>query len=143
MIEPMRPLAVVLALVSSCAPSFVDCPWPDEEVQRVLDETADGWERRLGERADFSGILVECRPGRTVIFEWRGEQHESYGVTLSRDHVLVPTDGFPSARSSTLGHELIHVGLWRTNGDPDSDHLGPDRGWTQDHSDIVTDVTGW
>lgn len=145
----MRPIALAIVLASGCAsgwepPTFTGCPWSDDEGVAFVDLASEAWAFRFDGTADYRGLLVECQPGQLVTWTSRadGRAHdEASGVMLSEAHVAVAVGGAERPHDTRLAHELVHVALSQTQGDPDdASHAEGDGPWGPEHDDLIRDL---
>jgi hypothetical protein len=83
------------------------------------------WERRFGEPCYLDGLTVAWVDS---LAPRAGRATAPYHIDLNSD------DGTISG--SEIEHELVHVCLWRSVGDPDANHHDAPGPWSRSHDEI-------
>lgn len=126
-------LWVAAVLLTGCSalvpePKYTDlehpCPYARSEIGLVDAVLLDSWHAEFGEDVvGFTdGVLVQCEPAR-----WETSAGPASGQTFDEHTVRIAyrggdVEGDWKLRNTALAHELIHVVLWRRDGDPDDAH---------------------
>lgn len=139
----------------------------ENEVNEGVQVFRDLWIKHVGGSLEFASMLgfLDIRfTDRVIVLKYQGEDILANGVADSRYKIRVndrstrvlrdddgnfiktstgkyaseqlPKDTIKISRTA-LGHELIHIALWHTTGDPDHNHDQPSPdNWSEVHNKI-------
>lgn len=117
-----------------------NCPYGPMVVATLLETFLAEWHLAFGNNSEARRAIDELNivwiEGHSFFVRGR----EVFGVTDKPN--LVRVCGLPRALHRTgLVHELVHVILWHTTGEPDPDHEHSElHGWTPAHNDLIKRV---
>lgn len=123
---------------------------PPASQDEALTAFAKAWRERGFTGADgllkaFGRLHISWEPGqfftRPGLWDKAGEPLKMRGLTMSPKQIIVAIWDGALLGDVALFHELTHVALWVTKGEPDADHKG-DRypGWTEEHDDMIREL---
>ena len=138
---------IVLLFLSGCSavvPPWIqvrDTPYEYHEVLRAVSDFESEWQSELA--MDIGFALEDA----TITFEGKPESEWNASGCIrglvspyDQDNVTVfyVNDKEWPIHQTAFWHELTHVVLWDTEGDPDYDHGVIDGPWTNQHDDIIS-----
>lgn len=102
------------------------CPYAASDILVAEAVLLDEWNEQFGEDVVglTEGLRVQCVPG---LWSVQGVDGQISGQTYDKRTIRIAyaggnRDGIWPLRYTALTHELIHVVLWRRDGDPDDAH---------------------
>lgn len=85
----------------------------------------------------FAGLALSKKSVKVWTSGYRFVKSERGNVIKNDDGSLKTEPREAKISNTGLGHELIHIVLWNTKGDPDADHEQPKyEGWTEKHTEV-------
>lgn len=116
------------------------CPYPLPEVATLLADFIGGWDAN-----GFGGAQKVKAAIDVLDIYWVTNANTDRngppmnGLTINVHTVNVVGEPlFRNVRRTALAHELVHVALWATTGQPDADHTGSATpGWTLAHDAFI------
>ena len=135
-------------LVVGCAhlaPTPRCAAYSDDEWRVVEDAWLEVWDSFAPEstpllREHLEQLVVTCED-KPLAFDG---QWFLLGDTPSRSHVVIATT-LPGGERMPLhitsyGHELMHIALWLTEGDPDLNHSQAGGPWSDEHTLLIVEL---
>ncbi len=121
----------------ACGVRMRNCTYPLEDVNSLIEQFVDAWVQ------EFGGELELRKALQSLVLEWRVGDSFPYGnktakgLTWSKKRVELADRKITGLRSTTLTHELVHVALWVTKGDPGRQHAVPGSTWEDAHDALI------
>jgi hypothetical protein len=117
------------------------CPESPKAIHAALEDFMEEWSSRFGPdpktREALKGLDIYWIP--KPAFYARGIK--AAGVVDNRNRIRIAAPPGIHLGQTAFFHELVHLMLWHTQGDPDPDHEGDAwAGWNPEHSELIEEL---
>lgn len=110
----------------------VDVHWTEDVIKFDRPYTVNGKTYSIGSGITDSRISI-----RVWIRDYNIVRDENGKMLKDKNGEWVKEPREPLISRTALGHELIHIVLWNTTGEPDPDHEGDEyKGWGPKHTQV-------